>query len=125
TAIQQREAKVEKERHDLQKLDNKVEALQTSLLTVTQKLEQYEGKKQVLHEQMKHFSENKDKLISQKGDASDRIAKISKAFSEEKKKMTTSKTTRTHANQLVVKLSSKLSNKKLHIPGQIEELKSE
>ncbi|HLR41144.1 MAG TPA: chromosome segregation protein SMC [Virgibacillus sp.] len=125
TAIQQREAKVEKERHDLQKLDNKVEALQTSLLTVTQKLEQYEGKKQVLHEQMKHFSENKDKLISQKGDASDRIAKISKAFSEEKKKLTTWQITRTETKQHVEQLASKLSNKKENISGQIEELKSE
>src|SRR5690625_6606186 len=97
--MQQREENVEKERHDQQKLYNKVEALKTSLLTDTQKLEKYEGKKQVLHEQMKHFSENKDKLISQKGDASDRIAKISKAFSEEKKKLTTLQTTRAETKQ--------------------------
>src|SRR5699024_4670585 len=89
------------------------------------KLEQYEGQKQVLHEQMKHFSENKHKLISQKGDASDRIAKISKAFSEEKKKLTTCQIRRTETKQHVEQLASKLYNKKDTISGQIEKLKSE
>src|SRR5690625_2407570 len=63
TLNQKREASLESKRQSLQLIDEKIEKLQTHLLTTTQQLEQYEGKKQVWSERTKHFTENKQKLI--------------------------------------------------------------
>src|SRR5690625_2146602 len=48
TNIQQKEAELESDCQAIQQLDNAIEQLQTDLLTTTQQLEQYEGRKKVL-----------------------------------------------------------------------------
>lgn len=124
TAIQQTEAHVEKEKQELEKIDNRIEGLQTTLLTLTQELEQFEGKKQVLGEQLKHFSENKEKLTAQKQASSTRMQELTSELSQEKKTLQTLKQTRAETKQQMEQLANKLAVKKENIVGQIEELKA-
>src|SRR5690625_5997490 len=69
TTIQVKEAQIENRRDEVAELDTLVETLQRNLLKNTQQLEQLDGRKQVLHERTKHFSENKQKLEEQAKDA--------------------------------------------------------
>src|SRR5699024_12683169 len=66
---------LEKERQTLEKLDATIDEWQTELVTATQKLEQFEGKKQVLNERTKHFAENKEKLTAQQKETASRDRK--------------------------------------------------
>ncbi|WP_029268936.1 chromosome segregation protein SMC [Virgibacillus alimentarius] len=125
TMIQQHEASLEKKRQDIQYLDNRIEALQTSLLTITQKLEQYEGKKQVFNEQLKHFSENKEKLILQKNETTTLIEKRKQLLSQEKNKLDMLQMERNKAKEQLNQLKNKLTVQKENISEQIEELKSD
>src|SRR5699024_4753794 len=125
TMIQQHEASLEKKRQDIQYLDNRIEALQTSLLTITRKLEQYEGKKQVFNEQLKHFSENKEKLILQKNETTTLIEKRKQLLSQEKNKLDMLQMERNKAKEQLNQLKNKLTVQKENISEQIEELKSD
>lgn len=125
TKIQQKEAEQESDRQAIQQLDNAIEQLQTDLLTTTQQLEQYEGKKQVLHERLKHFSENKEKLEQQKERASHWIEKQTDELSKEKNKLAEMQTNRLATKEKLKKANVKLTLKKENIADQIEELKAE
>ncbi|MFD2044073.1 chromosome segregation protein SMC [Ornithinibacillus salinisoli] len=125
TAIQQKEAKLENERQEIEKLDDGIEELQTKLLSTTQLLEQYEGKKQVFHERSKHFEENKEKLESQKTEITNRITKLEQELSIEKDKLSELQSQKQETKQTVIKLEEKLTTEKENIAEKIEDLKSE
>src|SRR5699024_12866993 len=71
-----KEAQLEKERQEIQLLDDSIESIQAKLLEVTQGLEQYEGKKQVFNERHKHLEENKEKLEQQKIEMNKHIKRL-------------------------------------------------
>src|SRR5690625_1305623 len=87
TTIQQKEARLENEKKEILGLDEKVDVLQTNLLTKTQQLEQFEGKRKVLHERMRNFSENKNKLTDQKEHTNIQIEKLQQELKGEKEKL--------------------------------------
>ncbi|GAB4072454.1 chromosome segregation protein SMC [Barrientosiimonas marina] len=125
TAIQTKEAELEQERQELQKLDETIEQYQADLLTATENLEQYEGKKQVFDERTKHLSENLDKLTAQKQEASEQVDKLEYEYKQENEKFASLKQTRDDTKQRVTQLESKLSIDRENISGQIEELKAD
>ncbi|MUK89944.1 chromosome segregation protein SMC [Ornithinibacillus sp. L9] len=125
TAIQQKEAKLENERQEIEKIDDAIEELQSKLLSTTQLLEQYEGKKQVFHERSKHFEENKEKLEAQKHDTTVRIEKLEEELAAERDKLKELQTERQQTKELVQQLEAKLTTEQENIAEQIEELKSE
>lgn len=59
TVIQDKEAEVAKKKHTLHQLDHEITEIHQKLLNATEKLEQFEGKRNVYHERQKHFAENK------------------------------------------------------------------
>ncbi|SES74355.1 condensin subunit Smc [Oceanobacillus limi] len=125
TTIQQKEAKLETERNEIEKIDDEIEELQAKLLTTTQLLEQYEGKKQVFQERSKHYEENKKKLEAQKKDALERVEKLEMELAEEKSTLNKLQEQRAKTKQTVDELEQKLTTEGENIVEQIEELKSE
>ena len=125
TVIQQSEATLEKERHDINKLDEEIEKLQTNLLSSTQQLEKFEGKKQLLQERSKHLEENKLKLETQKSETAVRIGNLHDELVKGKKKLAALQNTRRKTKKIVQELEKKLSINQENIADRIETLKSE
>lgn len=125
TAIQQKEAKLESDRQAIQKLDEEVDVLQESLLTMTQHLEQFEGKKQVLHERMKNFSENKEKLIDQKEQSNIRIKKLQVELASERERLAQLQSLKRKTNNQIKLLERQLTTEQGDLAEKIEELKAE
>lgn len=125
TLIQKREASLEGKRQSLQLIDEEIEKLQTHLLTTTQQLEQYEGKKQVWSERTKHFTENKQKLIQQKNDTLSMIEKLKAQLEEEERKLANLHEIKEKTRGKIKKLQTKLTSGRENISDNIEELKSE
>ncbi|QKY69006.1 chromosome segregation protein SMC [Lentibacillus sp. CBA3610] len=125
TAIQTKEAELEHERQELQKLDDEIEQLQANLLSTTEQLEQYEGKKQVFNERTKHFTENKEKLEAQKKETAERIEMLQYELNEENAKLSSLQSSRNETKDQVKQLETKLTTESENIAEQIEELKSD
>ncbi|GAB3067517.1 chromosome segregation protein SMC [Virgibacillus ainsalahensis] len=125
TAIQKKNAALENERQEIQKLDDSVEEAQSSLLEVTQVLEQYEGKKHLLHERAKHFEQNRQKLKKQKEEAAVRIGKLHDELVKENKLLFELQTVKKKTKSETKKLEQKLSVANENISEKIENLKSD
>ena len=125
TAIQQKEAALEIERHDIAKLDEEIESLQTKLLSSTQQLEKVAGKRRLLNERSKHLDENKQKLESQKGNTAVKIGNLHDELIEEKKQLANLQAKRQKTKNIVQDLEKQLATNQENIVDQIEELKSE
>ncbi|WP_100010988.1 chromosome segregation protein SMC [Lentibacillus sediminis] len=125
TEIQQKEAKLEKERQEIQQLDEAIDALQEQLLTSTQSLEKYEGKKRLFNERTKHFTENKQKLETQKEETAKRIGRLHEEVTAENKKLHDLTEVKSATSENVKQLKSRLTADKQDIADKLEELKSE
>ncbi|MGJ9458829.1 chromosome segregation protein SMC [Oceanobacillus sp. CF4.6] len=125
TAIKRKEADLEKLKLRSQQLDNEIEALQASLLTATEQLEKYEGKKQLLEERSKHFGENRDKLELQKKETTEEISKLQDLLKKEGKELAELQEKRKKAKENASLLEMQLTMSKESISEQIEELKSD
>jgi chromosome segregation protein len=125
TVIQKKEAALTSERQEIDRIDDKINELQERLLTTTQQLEQYEGKKQVFHERTKHYTENKEKLDADKVEAERRIQSLELELNVEESKLKSLLETRQKTKQVVEELRRKLTTDKESLTEQIEDLKSE
>mgnify|MGYP001943736695 CR=1 FL=1 len=125
TNIQKRNAAIEDERHKLEIEEKAIEALQTELLHTTQQLEQMEGKKNVLHEQRKHFTENKKKLIEQQKELKLRIEETNKELDSEVEKQEHYKHIKQKTEEEVDRLKKILLTEEQDLQEQIEELKAD
>ncbi len=125
TEVQQKEANLEKERHDIEKLDEEIDSLQSTLLTCTQELEKVTGKKHLFNERSKHLQENKQKLETQKKETAIHIGELHDELIKEKKLLNQIQTTRQETKKLVQKLKKQLGTNQENIAEQIEDLKSD
>lgn len=125
TKIHQKEAQIEVKRNNLQKTDEKIESLQTKLLEMTQQAEQLEGKKQVLNERMKHFSRDKEKLITQKENAKEQLENIQKTLQNDEITYNELEKNKDKIEQEILKLNNKLTVDQNQLLAEIEEYKSE
>lgn len=124
SSIQQKEARLIKEREEIQKIDDDIEDLQARLLNITQQLEQSEGKKQVLYERTKHFSENKAQLQQQKSKMEKKVEHFSHLLRNEEDKLAKLQLIRKNTVDNMKELENKLSTEKETITEKIEQLKS-
>ncbi|OZU90349.1 chromosome segregation protein SMC [Virgibacillus indicus] len=124
TAIQKKEAGLEDERQKIVQLDEEVEVLQASLLTVTQQLEHYEGRKQLYNERTRNFTENKEKLKVQKQETEMRIASLQEELKVEKEKLAELQEIKQKTNKIAEELEMKLATDEQNIADKIEELKT-
>ncbi|WP_430785987.1 chromosome segregation protein SMC [Virgibacillus flavescens] len=125
TAILKKEADLEEQRSKISRLDNAIEKQQVLLLNVTQKLEQFEGKKHLLHERMKHFEENKVNLEADKNTSENKIAQLKQELEMENDKLNTLSSERNKIKEKVLHYEKQLTVDKESITVQIEELKAE
>ncbi|SHF50849.1 chromosome segregation protein SMC [Ornithinibacillus halophilus] len=125
TSIQQKEAKLETERQEINELDKAIEELQANLLSTTQLLEQHEGKKQVYNERFKHFEENKQKLEQQKEETTSKLNQTRLDLKDENEKLALLQSQRQETNQKLQEIEHILTNQQENIAEQIEELKAD
>src|SRR5690625_613878 len=119
------EAKIEKGRAQVQRLDAEIDELQESLLSTTQMLEQQEGQKKVAFERSKHFVDNKKALEKQKVSLQEQIDDLSTQYEEEKSHLNTLKEKRNEKQTTINQLNEKLSTEVETIKEKIEDLKAE
>ena len=125
TIIQKREAALAKERQDIQNLEREIDVLQNDLLTLTEQLEQFEGKRNVWKERLKHLQENKQKLLQEKELKTERIEQVKKLIKTENEKFqaVTNHLEKSLAEK--VQLERKLAQGLDELNEQIEDLKSD
>src|SRR5690625_4879480 len=125
TTIQKQEATIESDRQSIQVMHDKIEALQSKLVAITQEVEHCEGKKRVLHERLKHFSENKEKIESQKAATKQQTERLTTELTEESDHLKKLKENRQKMKSEIDQLESKLTVKVDDITNLIEEQKAE
>ncbi|WP_042223798.1 chromosome segregation protein SMC [Oceanobacillus manasiensis] len=123
--IQQKEAAIEEDQQVINRLDSKIEEMQAQLLSATEELEKNEGKKQLLFERSKHFSENKEKLEAQKQEASSRVGTLHEQLIIERKNLHELQELRKETSKRVKHLEKDLTTSQDDIAEKIEDLKSE
>lgn len=124
TAIQKREADLEKEAQALKQADDSIETLQTKLLDLTKELEASEGKKDLLKERLKHFTENKESLKAAKTDIQERIDTVREQWKKEKDALIALKEKKQSTSDHIHDLETKQQTSEKNLSEQIEELKS-
>ena len=70
------EAKLEEKRNRMHALDESIDHLQKALLTVSEELEQIEGRKKVLKERRKNSLLNKEQLQTNLKEANEKLQKF-------------------------------------------------
>ncbi|WP_087972937.1 chromosome segregation protein SMC [Oceanobacillus rekensis] len=123
--IRRKEAEIEKSKLETQQLDSEIEALQATLLTATEQLEKYEGKKQLLDERSKHFGETKEKLEKQKKETDEQISGLQDLLKKEKTVLVELQENRKKTKEFASQLETQLKMSKESISEQLEELKSD
>ncbi len=125
TYIQKEEIKLAKNKEIKHQLETEVEEIQKQLLTATEELENTEGKKNVLQERLKHFTENKTNLertlnetIEQRVKAIEKLEKENAVFNELSKKQDALFTR-------VNNVKNKLEYTEEELADQIENLKAD
>jgi chromosome segregation protein len=125
TNIQREEANVEKERMAIQKIEESLEELQSRLLVIIQELENMEGRKNLLQERMKHYEENRDKLIAEQAKASGKVEELSSQLELEQSKLKSDLNKRNEIKRQITNLEEQFGKSEQDIEAQIEDLKSD
>src|SRR5690625_7666060 len=86
--------------------------LQRNELKNTQQLEQLDGRKQVLHERTKHFSENKQKLEEQAKDADLQRTQLAGSLTKETEQLQSLQHSRRETKVRIEELEEKLRTDK-------------
>ncbi len=123
--IQKKESAVEATRLQLTELDNRIQSLQSTLLSVSEELEKVEGRKQVLIERMKNASQNKQHLEKSLQNWRDKLIQVSRIRDE---KVGTLHLLQAETKNFKQKLQEKqnlLSNFAGDLEAKIDALKSE
>jgi len=124
-AIQQKETEIERLKQHTDVLDDEIDQLQASLLTATEQLEKYEGKKQLLDERSKHYGENKQKLESQKNETAVKIGELHDILVKERRKLDDLQQQRQETKNGAKTLEEQLTTSKEDLTEKIEDLKSD
>lgn len=125
TAIQSREAALEKEQQSLERMDNSIESLQSKLLSITQELEHSEGKKRVLQERMKHFEKNKETLEANKQQTEEQLNTTQSKWEKEKERLKSLQSEQKSTKEKINDIENRLQMTEESLSEQIEDLKSE
>lgn len=125
TDIQKKEAVVEKERQEMERMDESIQALQDQLVNVTQELEKLSGNQKLAEERSRHFEENKAKLASSLELLQAKIAENRTQLNTEKKQLAQLNEAKLSIQQQIKTIDKQLANSPENIEEKIEELKSD
>ncbi|RCW70746.1 chromosome segregation protein SMC [Saliterribacillus persicus] len=123
--IQKQEAGVEKERQDIQEIDQRLSSLQDTLLAQTKELESLEGNKKLVIERLQHFHENKEKLNRDLDELANKKEIQENYLTTEQKKLENLKQERQQFKNSIKKTKSVLEGMSVNLEEKIETLKSE
>ncbi|MFD2925494.1 chromosome segregation protein SMC [Halobacillus naozhouensis] len=118
-------ASITKKRENMEALEESIEDLQETLLVLTRELENLEGKKELMKERHKHYSENKTKLTSEYEELSSQLEIVKQKAQSETDKLKT-----VQQNRKETKVNLKQAGEALHqgvddIEAEIEDCKSD
>ncbi|MFD1067607.1 chromosome segregation protein SMC [Oceanobacillus locisalsi] len=124
-AIHLIETDLAKEKENMQQYEAEIEQLQAGLLEVTERLEKYEGKKQLFDERSKHADENKEKLVQQLERVTSNVHVLEQQKADEQEKLT--RLEKEKADTLARKkdIEKKLATRPEDVANRIEDLKAE
>src|SRR5690625_768405 len=125
TVIQEKEADVTKKKHTLHQLDNDITEIHQKLLLATEKLEQYEGKRNVYQERQKHFAENKLTLETNQSTLMEKITDLTNEENIEKEKKISIGKEITNLKEKIEQLEDDLRYGAERLSDQTENLKSD
>lgn len=125
TNIQEKEAMIEKERQQIQVLDDEITVLQEKMLHVTEELEKCEGKRNVWKERSHHLDENKQQLTDKKIVEQEQIRHLRDEKIAEEKKLNLVRTVVKTDSDAIAKLHKKLYHGQEEMQSAIESLKSD
>ncbi|MBM7540546.1 chromosome segregation protein SMC [Amphibacillus cookii] len=89
--IQSEAARVEHDQHQIEQVDQAIEAYQQQLLTLTESIEKLTGEKNVMLEREKHTTENKEKLENQLKERLEELAQLKTDLNDEQQKLNKAK----------------------------------
>jgi len=125
TTIQDKEADIAKRKHTLHQLDNEITETHQKLLKATEKLEQYEGKRNVFHERQKHFTENKLSLETSQATLTAKITELKNERNTENEKKTRIGKEIVQLKEQIEVLENNLRYGAERLSDQIENLKAD
>ena len=124
-AIRLIETDVAKEKKHIQQYETEIEQLQTDLLDITERLEKFEGKKQLFDERSKHADENKEKLVQQLDRVTSNVRVLEKQKINEQEKLAQLEAEKTDTLARKKELEKKLAMRPEDVANRIEDLKAE
>lgn len=111
----------EKAQHDEAEIDQ----LQTNLLDVTERLEKFEGKKQLFDERSKHADENKEKVSQQLDRVTSNVKVLEEQWKNEQKKLESLEAEKADTMARKQEIEKKLAMRPEDVANRIEDLKAE
>ncbi|UOQ43081.1 chromosome segregation protein SMC [Halobacillus salinarum] len=124
-SIESGQEKIERQRDQMQALDESIEDLQETLLVLTKDLENLEGKKELMKERHKHYSENKTKIEGEYKELSIKLEELKVTLQKENSELTEARNQGRQLKKELKETNETLSQGAQNIEDQIEELKSE
>ncbi|SET83735.1 condensin subunit Smc [Salinibacillus kushneri] len=125
TDITQEEAKLEKEKAEIQGLDQTIEEMQNQMLSLTQELENLEGRKRLFNERWKHYEENKDKLVDEESRLNEKIENVNHQLAADEEQLKKLVTERNETKKRIEALEQSLGTSRESMEEKIEGLKSD
>lgn len=125
TSLQEREARVIKERQEIERIDKEISSLQNELVTITEQIEQHEGKRNVFLERMKHVEKNKHKLLFDRKSVSERTNQLREKIASENEALREVTEKISHHKREISEVEQKLFHGLDIIQEEIEDLKSD
>ncbi|GIO21938.1 chromosome segregation protein SMC [Oceanobacillus sp. J11TS1] len=119
------ETDLAKEKENVQHDETEIEALQSDLLDVTERLEKLEGKKQLFDERSKHADENKEKLSQQLDRVTSNVRVLEEQRKKEQEKLKQLETEKAATLARKKEIEKKLAMRPEDVANRIEDLKAE
>lgn len=125
TRLQEKEAAVEKERQLLQQVDGEISTLQQNLLTMTERIEQFEGERNLYKERFNHMQENKQKLQTDEHSLKNQQTQLYEQLEEEQALLTEMKRIIEQLTIRMNRLKKQLTHGVETMEEEVENLKSD
>ncbi|UOQ93193.1 chromosome segregation protein SMC [Halobacillus shinanisalinarum] len=123
--IRENESSIAKKRKDMEALEESIEDLQETLLVLTQDLENLEGKKELMKERHKHYSENKTKLETEHKDLTSKLDTLKQTAKEEADKLKADVQQRKQTKDSLKRTKDVLNDGVHDMEAEIEDCKSD
>lgn len=125
TVIQEREANVTQDQQRLHELDQDLTEIQQNLLSATERVEQYEGKRNVYYERLKYENENRVKLKNDRAIVDARMTETKQLLQTEKQTFSEVSETIQNLKETVKQMETEMTSGHEKLIADIDNLKSD